>query len=259
MTTVRELFGVHSSLAPVKGFVCGVEHEIENVSTYDNLNTQYFHVESDHSLRNNGVEFISNPLSFESQLSAFDNLHGTIKYQSSGGGVKSAFTDRTSVHVHVNCLDLSAEAAKSLALWYALFEPVFFTFVDKKRSNSIYCVPLDQTLLPSSYDKSLHKLVGMWSKYTAFNLLPLKTQGTIEFRHMHGTNDKELFKEWLTAIKQLWEYAQTNYPSKLTLKKDSFVREAFDQIFKSTRAASIGSSVTGLVENNLIDLKLSFL
>lgn len=257
MASIRETFAL-AGLTPQKEFISGVEHEIENVLSYDALNHTYFHTESDNSLRNNGVEFISNPLNFVSQVCAFDNLHGSIKYRPKGG-VDDAFTDRTSIHVHVNCMDLSLEATKAFILWYALFEPVFFSFVDKKRPNSIYCVPLDQTVLPNHYSKSVNHLTQMWSKYTAFNILPLRSQGTIEFRHMHGTNDKVLFVEWLTAIKQLWEYSQKNFPSKLTLKKDSFVRDAFDEIFRSTRGATIGSSVTGLVENTLIDLKLSFL
>lgn len=256
MTTIRELFELSSSVQPMPNtFLTGVELEIENIA--GSTSFPGYHTETDGSLRNNGMEFISYPAEKTTQIVHFNHLHKHIKY--GAGGSINAFTERTSIHVHVNALDLTTEQAKNLVMWYALFEPVFFTMVDKKRINSIFCVPLDQTVLPASYCKPFKTMAKGWSKYTAFNLLPITTQGTIEFRHMHGHNDPVLFEEWLTLIENLWKFSKDNVANRHTLKKESFIRDAYDTIFAGTRAGKLGTSVHTLVENNLIDLKLSML
>lgn len=253
MTTIRDAYSIPSNVV-AKDFICGTELEIEALNPSVNHNYANFNTTTDGSLRNNGCEFVSLPLCKKDSVFSFRNLHKLIKY---GNG--DPFTERTSIHVHVNCLDLGLDQAKSLVLWYSLFEPVFFGFCAKKRSNNIFCVPVEQTVLPNHYSKPFKAIVTKWSKYTAFNILPISTQGTMEFRHMHGHNDVELYEEWLTALENWWKWGQENVPSKLTLKKESFIKDAFDAIFKDTRMHNIGMNVHTLVENNLIDLKLALL
>jgi hypothetical protein len=46
-----------------------------------------------------------------------------------------------------------------------------------------------------------------WHKYTALNLNPLSTYGTIEWRHMEGTCDLEKIILWLQIIGSIYAYA----------------------------------------------------
>jgi hypothetical protein len=49
-----------------------------------------------------------------------------------------------------------------------------------------------------------------WRKYTALNLLPLYTQGTIEFRHMPGTCDLNFILQWCEIISSMFKYARNH-------------------------------------------------
>lgn len=249
---VRELFGL-SHVSPQPQLVMGVELEIENTRASDFAG---FGCVEDGSLRNSGYEFVSRPFTKDMQMTYFKGLHGAILPRTAGIPM---FSPRTSIHVHANCLDLDVEQAKAMVLWYSLFEPVFFSMVDQLRSNSVFCVPLDQTVMPGMLCRTLKFCVQGWSKYTAFNIKPLGEKGTIEFRHMHGHNDAQLHEEWLSIIENLWTFSQNNVPNKLTLRKDSFVQEAYDKIFAGSRVANLGNMVHNVVEDNLINLKLALL
>ena len=101
---------------------------------------------------------------------------------------------------------MSEEQVKTFLLLYSLLEPTFFDFA-KGREHNIHCVPLTYTLLPAYYQNSIDYLWTRWSKYAAFNLSPLRKQGTIEFRHLYGTGDFETYKAWLTMIRKLYLYS----------------------------------------------------
>lgn len=181
------------------GFFAGVEYEIESVQDILSLDGPYkFQVENDNSLRNNGHEFKTGPLSFERALESFNFLHKRIHLG------KNAFSDRTSIHVHVNVGHLSSDQAKNFILTYALLEPLFFRFVGKQRETNIFCVPLNYTCLPSYYASAFPVMVSKWHKYTAFNVLPVKNFGTFEFRHLGGTGDFNRFTTWLTSLKDVY-------------------------------------------------------
>lgn len=188
-----------------KNFICGIEYEIEDIRNIDSKINNFFLVKPDDSLRNNGREFITFPEYFEAQLELFSFLHKNLHLG------EKAFTDRTSIHVHVNVRNLSLFEVKQFLLLYVLLEPLFFDFVGPIRKGSIFCLPLNYTFLPSLYHKNIPQLWQKWHKYTAFNILPLGQQlGTIEFRHMYGTNSFDKFSIWLSSIKSLYDFIINN-------------------------------------------------
>jgi len=249
--TVRQTFGIASSVN-VNNFVAGVELEIEDLRNYQL--PAGWHDTEDGSLRNNGKEFISPPATVETLVEHFEYIHKSIKWRSSPG---KGFSERTSIHVHINCLDQTQEQTRSILLWYALFEPVFFAMVAPSRRNNIHCVGLDQTSLSEVYRRSLPIYVQKWSKYTALNILPLNTQGTIEFRHMDGHGDVQRFKQWLCTLRRLWNWGQSHILSASAIDSSSQILEAFDFIFAESGMKGLRSSVLELVSDNLIDIKLS--
>jgi len=111
-------------------FICGTEYEIEDVYkvTIPEYNigsdTPWWFGDlgaiKDGSLRNNGVEFITRPVTFPRALELFDYLHNNLKLGD------EPYTHRTSTHVHVNVASMSMQQLKNFVLLYALFEPVFF-------------------------------------------------------------------------------------------------------------------------------------
>jgi hypothetical protein len=96
---------------------------------------------------------------------------------------------------------------KKFVLLYVLFEPAFFHFAGEKRKNNIHCVPLTYTALAANYGNTIGSQAQQWSKYTAFNLLPVRNQGSVEFRHLGGTGDVNRYVKWLTMIKDLRDAA----------------------------------------------------
>ena len=223
MTKVIEYYSLdtpYPELAEAEEFYCGTEYEIEDIKTIKLPGSNDTHIPGnlslsdvtpwwvgklglmhDGSLRNNGVEFITKPVTYEEALSLFKTLHGGLKLG------PNPFTVRTSIHVHVNMSNMSMDQTKHFLLLYALLEPVFLEFAGPVRKHNIHCVPLNFTFLPAIYNKGLPEIVKAWTKYSAFNLMPLRTQGTIEFRHLYGTGDIAVYQQWLNMIKQLWNFA----------------------------------------------------
>lgn len=246
--TVRNTFGIFSGVQ-AKEFIAGVELEIEDVQNFKK--DIEWAIENDGSLRNNGKEFISPPLDRASLVKGFKDIHAALVHDKKN---PKPFTERTSIHVHVNCLDLTQHQTRSIIMWYALFEPIFFAMVSPNRRNNIHCVGLDQTLVSEHYRRTIPIMVQKWSKYTALNVLPLKPQGTIEFRHMEGHADADRFADWLLILENLWQYGrETTFDAK-ALEKG--LLHHFDAIFKGTGAYKFRAFAENMCANNLIDVKL---
>lgn len=215
-----------------KEFIIGVEYEIEAVKDYKRIgdHPMLHNVEKDGSLRNNGYEFITRPLTYKDSLSFFKTLHSSLGYDSK----HNPFSERTSTHVHLNVGGLDAGQARHFVLIYAMLEPYFFALVAKHRRHNIHCVPLEFTALSNKYKESLAGMMKSWSKYTAFNLLPISKQCTIEFRHLEGTDNYEKFEFWINTIKSLYDFVLTNDSFHLGkfLSEGGTVKELFTLVFK---------------------------
>jgi hypothetical protein len=234
-------------------FYAGIECEIESVQ-----GGQHFdHYTSTHdgSLRNDGMEFISAPLDKETLLASFKNLHASIQYHEKS----EAFSPRTSTHVHINCRTLDSEEARQLVLFYALFEEFFFAMVDKSRRANIHCVPLTETFLPQLYKFDMANMVNRWHKYTALNVLPLGKQGSIEFRHLQGTDDQVLLNEWVSTLNNLWRLAQREKLTEEGLSNPHQIALWWRELFKdSPRILALEPALPNMIQNSLIDVKFAF-
>lgn len=243
-------------------FLCGCEYEIEHILDYDteSLDRLGVIVTEDNSLRNNGREFISPICNIDKQITVFQTLASCVITG------EHRFSDRTSIHVHVNVRSLSIEALKEFLLLYALVEPLFFNYVGKTRENSIYCVPLGTTYLPSLYKEPIGIILKKWHKYTALNLLPVlggdgsKKLGSVEFRHMFGTSMKNEFVPFLSAIESLF-YKISGAPAGWKVVDYTLDSDKTLQLVRETVPTLIGSlsdtELKALLKNSIIDVKLS--
>jgi hypothetical protein len=183
----------------------GIEIEMENAAHLYNPSAKakkIWSAKEDHSLRDGGIEFVSRPLNPNGLEEALSTLKASL-------AAEIAFSPRTSVHVHVNVQDLDFDKLALLVRFYRLFEGAFFDFIGRKRARNTYCCPLFLTRLSSF----LHPT--RWPKYTALNLRPVTTQGTVEFRHMHGTLDTEKLIVWVAAIVNLVDFIHQQEIAKL--------------------------------------------
>jgi Putative amidoligase enzyme len=167
------------------------------------------------------------------------------------------FSSRTSIHVHVNCSAYDEEAVRRIIWLYALFEEAFFLMVERDRRDNIHCVPLTETHLPAMYRDTMPRLVDRWSKYTALNIKPLSSYGTLEFRHMHGHDDPILLQEWLGSINNLFNVALVNPRIDAKFLQDDNLESVFNKIFGDTRLKHQWVLVRGMMVNQIIDIKLA--
>jgi len=191
--------------------VIGLELETENVNTSADAASKMakpynFVVENDGSLRGVAYEYISLPMRTEHCLSALTDFLAINKFTDAN------YTDRCSVHVHVNCTDMQMEQISSLALLYTVMEDIMFEFVGGHRDSNIYCIPWNQCRahldLVNKFLGDPNTVLKRWNKYTALNMLPLAKQGTVEFRQMHGTADMKKLGVWINLIGSLFKWAK---------------------------------------------------
>jgi hypothetical protein len=178
----------------------GIEVEVENIHNTGNINHSW-RIERDGSLRNNGLEFISKPLKPEQVETAIEHLFDALDKQ-------AHFSPRTSVHVHMNCRELTFMQVYNIVLLYQCFEDLLYDFAGRERKKSIFCVPIGNTNYYNNFRRALSSgdLVN-WNKYTGLNIAPLREYGTIEFRHLRGTSNKAIIYKWLHFLYKLYTFA----------------------------------------------------
>lgn len=240
-------------------FICGAELEVEGVVDFHSARMieKNIGVTDDGSLRNNGREFLLPPATLEDSVELFKFTHQCLFFDEDS----EPFSERTSVHVHVNCMFSSSQQIKNLLFLYAIFEPLAFAFAGQERADNIHCVPLNNTVMPSNYSLSLESLVDRWHKYTAFNLLPLRELGTVEFRHLGGTNDPVRYAAWLKFIKTLWVAAHKMEPvdKKMLLKPEAALAPLCSELMTPEFITNCLNRPYYRLEDNLLDVKLAFL
>lgn len=222
-----------------QGYI-GIEIEVENI-TRDIPIEAYWACKPDGSLRNHGVEMVSNPLAVKQIQLAVEHAYSAL-YQNN----QPDFSNRTSVHIHVNCRDMTQDQVYNMVLLYAIFEKHFFAVAGTKRLNSIFCVPMYRcNILKNAWDLIYH-MTPNWKKYCAINLLPLVPNndtgcyGTIEFRHLYGTSDPQELMKWINDILCLRQWAMTFETKWLieqikTMNSTSQYLGLYNQVFEKGR------------------------
>lgn len=206
----------------------GIELEFEGASVHRLTTGQMpnWTVDSDHSLRGGGIEFISKPL----QPSALDLALDEVAQQIAQCGAK--VNKRCGTHIHLNVGDLTFRELWSVLTYYALVEPFVFKEFADGREDSHFCVPTwantalqkhlytDATALyrgiapingngdlGPGYAALAHKPKQFMflnnAKYSAMNMTSLARFGTLEFRQARGTKSMLFVKRWAKFLMRL--------------------------------------------------------
>lgn len=207
----------------------GIEVEVENVPNQHHEPFTFWKKILDGSLRNDGYEYVSPPLRGKLIEAALKELEGHLQTCNP----HHEFTDRTSVHIHMNVRHLSPEQLVMFLITYIALEPLFFKYTEKipniLREENNYCVPVNASkyhlhipttlgkFLATGHAEHIDYLVRGWRKYTAFNLRPVAEDvggrgplGTVEFRHMGGNCDVTYIIGWINMIQSLRKYVKTH-------------------------------------------------
>lgn len=187
--------------------IYGVELEIEDCPHWPDMVVTGLRAERDNSLRNNGMEFITSPMTYSHLAYCLQTFFDKNKFS------EKNYSERCSIHVHTNCLNLTVEQIRTIGYIYQMCEKVLYSWVDPSRYNNIFCVPWSQTNITYqtlSEDVDAIKKWREWRKYTGLNLLPLYEQGTIEWRHMSGHSNLEKLLLWCQLIGDIYSYAMAH-------------------------------------------------
>lgn len=199
----------------------GVEVELEKFN-YDNYLRAAAHIpidlrffwdmKEDRSLRNNGMEFVSTAMRGDSILYSLNLLETVLK------GTKVEFNARTGTHVHLNVRELTPYQISCLFFLYILYEESFFRFSGQREKN-IFCIPsnimetrifdiLKQPKDDNLFYRTMLSLRDNKDKYSGLNFRPINSFGTLEFRHMVGTYDRDYLWNWINMILSLHKYCR---------------------------------------------------
>jgi len=186
--------------------IVGLELEIEGWDVEEEeASHRGFSFTSDGSLRGASIEAITKPTysKFVPHLLEGFYQHFEVKQRN--------YSERCSTHVHVNCQNLTKHQLRNVCVLYQALERVLFAWIGEEREQNIFCIPWYQCNISNKFVykflSSTDDTVRRWQKYTALNLLPIREQGTIEFRHLEGTCDITRITAWLNIIGSIFKYA----------------------------------------------------
>lgn len=245
---------------PRPSLLYGVELEIESAS--NKWVVGGMEVKPDNSLRNGGLEFVTQPMTYSHLYMVLNNFFQRAKVTDDN------YSERCSVHVHTDVSQLEYEQLANIAMLYQTFELVLFNWIGNERSKNIFCVPWYETQL--SY-RSVHRLLEKdhfvlhdWQKYTALNLLPVQTQGSIEWRHMAGTHDLKKIMAWCRIIGHIYNLACGLSPNELKrwlseLNTNSQYNAALITCFKEDADLLRCPGYESQLEQGVLNMKYSLL
>lgn len=249
-------------------FRLGIEVEAENMRIFQEgqnfAPTYFWQVKPEGSLRNFGAEFVSWPTKSE-DISLIVNL--LFEYMKVFGA-EPVFSWRSSIHTHINCRSLPIECFKNLVLLSLVCEDALFAFASPSRRDvNIFCTPLTRvnfyalsSFMSTPNDNkvavkaALKSVINSVKKYSAVNFSRLPDLGTLEFRHLRGTNDPSIIIRWCQLIEALFAAAY-NYPSERLYQaiKDLNTSSAYNQFLEMI----FGESLANLVFSPSYAVRLS--
>ena len=184
----------------------GIEVEAENwmgISNehYSQLLTANWNTVEDGSLRNGGIEFISQPMAPRETRRAIRRLYDV------GSHYNWTSSIRTSTHVHANVLGFTETQVASVVAAHGIMEPLLFRLAGPLREQNIYCVPWyrapdEYEFARKLYEGNQHALMDC-CKYSSLYLEPMQRFGTIEFRHAPYYERVEDLLQWLDVVERI--------------------------------------------------------
>lgn len=176
----------------------GIELELEGV--YDPDGVDMWCIEGDGSLRNGGVEYITNGgFAGEELEGALDNLCQELSE------IEYDVSERCSTHIHIDVRDMTQEQIVNFLCLGVMLEHVLFSLFGNKRTANLFCIATDgggtnyENLITClNHPESMLNI--NWTKYAAIGLKRIRDLGTVEFRMFQAITDKDQFVQVLNVL-----------------------------------------------------------
>lgn len=185
----------------------GIEIEVEGVPNGVPTNPELWSAHADGSLRG-GIEYVTMPVAGHEVVAAVYDFYDNLPRNAD-------FSERTSIHIHINVREQTVDQLLTILLLYVVFERSLYQFAGMSRFKNIFCVPIQQTRYPYMLadffvHRSLPELIRVWKKYSGLNLRRMSDLGTLEYRHMEGHRDPIRLLNWINLLLRTHRYSRRN-------------------------------------------------
>lgn len=215
----------------------GIEIECEGRNLCTNF-PQFWTVVQDGSLRAvDGHQpweyYLRRPVKRDEYIPALEYFH------EKQAGATVVMSHRTSVHIHVNCQQLTMKQIMTFIVLYMLLENALTQFAGEEREGNLFCQRAKDaehwvfTLCEALRTGHFGAVFRDDFRYTACNTASLGHLGSLEFRALRGTTDITLIKNWIDLLLHLKDES-LNFTSPLdvlerycTLGANDFYRMVF--------------------------------
>ncbi len=203
--------------------------EVETIGTAPKLlpPSKYWAYHIDRTLQGQGTEFVlKEPLQGTRLDEALEELDILFKG-------KIRLSHKTSLHVHVDVIDLSTEQVYAVCLAYVLLERPLYS-ISGNRINSPYCVPI---YMNDFFQQAISSISTGVNKVTeerrngGLNLHALTKYNSLEFRMHEGTLDIKEIRSWAKVVHDLVENTKDISP-------DEVIRRGATEILDNEDIAS---------------------
>ncbi len=242
----------------------GIELEIEgeNLPGFANLGgvvspdlQRTWHAKPDGSLRG-GLEYVlSGPVKTTEVRYMVKGLFD--KFKDIGSQLNNS--NRCSTHVHVNVSDLKINQLTSvIALWCTL-QSAFIPWHGEQRVVNHFCLSArdEESMLDAWLDylrlgspPGAGRRDGI--KYTALNILPIFTQGSVEFRCGGAPDDEDKVVWWAKLCNAIVRYAADNYKNPMDFGYAISEQGPEEILRRVVEAANLGPLTTERVLSELL-------
>lgn len=170
--------------------------------------TNYWSYVHDGSLRgkDNAEYVLTRPILFGEVPKAVDEIFDKLKKY---GSVMTE-SNRTSVHVHMNCQQFHLNRLTSLLALYYTFEEVLTEWCGDHRVGNLFCMRAVDAPAIITQVKKFIKTDGRYQlsdshHYAALNTNALFKLGSLECRTLRGVNEAGPIVTWVSILQRLYE------------------------------------------------------
>lgn len=231
----------------------GLEIECEGTHLF-RTPFKFWSCHEDGSLRSQGdhlpVEYVLKaPLPKDQVRPALEYLAEKLKEAKS----KIIHSTRTSVHVHVNCQDMTIRELYCYLGLYMILEELLVEWSGPDRAGNLFCLRAKDS---DFYVKMLESVLKdknfkSWRddyRYAACNVASIPKFGSLEFRSMKGTVDTETIATWVDLLWHIKQVAGT-YDNPIEMVED-FVTIGplpfFRKVFPDPKVRSLFDNIQGM-------------
>jgi hypothetical protein len=161
----------------------------------------------DHSLRGeeNGEYVLANPVMFKEVPQTLNKLWGNFET------AKTKFDDsnRTSVHIHLNCQQWYLNRLAAFAAIHFILEEVLTEWCGEHRIGNLFCLRAKDAEAIITWLKQFIQRDGECAlpdglHYSGFNAQALAKFGSVEIRTLRGVHDPNVIQDWVRIYERLY-------------------------------------------------------